>query len=202
MESREHLQALTLPPGAPSQAYFFRWAEYANPSGFSGSAAEFAPFFQRHSEAPTRVLLAFQRTRCACCEIVRLRCKRPSFQASRAERGLQNSAVNPPCFGRFLSCQRTFTALDFMHEVNPKRSGTTMTKRFVKSGSPPVWEENEADSGAKREANRKRIAAGKTSKSRPVSRNPQIADSKSDRWNARRRTMKAASEGRGVTRYE
>jgi len=89
-----------------------------------------------------------------------------------------------------------------MHEVNPKRSGTTMTKRFVKSGSPPVWEETEADSGAKRAANRKRIAAGKTSKSRPVSRNPQIADSKSDRWNARRRTMKAASEGRGVTRYE
>ena len=126
----------------------------------------------------------------------------PIFPGFPTMSATQYSAVNPPCFWRFPSCQRTSTALDFMHEVNPKRSGTTMTKRFVKSGSPPVWEETEADSGAKRAANRKRIAAGKTSKSRPVSRNPQIADSKSDRWNARRRTMKAASEGRGVTRYE
>lgn len=159
-------------------------------------------FFRRRSEgADTRPVGVPENAR----RVLRDRqiaLKTPSIQASRARARPQNSAVNPPCFWRFLSCQRTSTALDFMHEVNPKRSGTTMTKRFVKSGSPPVWEETETDSGAKRAANRKRIAAGKTSKSRPVSRNPQIADSKSDRWNARRRTMKAASEGRGVTRYE
>ena len=75
-----------------------------------------------------------------------------------------------------------------------------MAKRYVTSGAPPAWETPAADDDAKRAASRERNA--RTRRPAKVSRNPQIADSKRDRWRSRERALKAAAEGREVNRYE
>ena len=75
-------------------------------------------------------------------------------------------------------------------------------KRHVESGAPREWDAPESDDEARRQANRERVARGKGPKSAPVSRNPQIADSKRDRWQSRQRQMKAAALGREVKKSE